>query len=92
MAAGSQSPGASLSPPLPLQNPLSSDNASSFCSTVDYKPPEPEQEEVAEEAEESNEPEECFTEGEEPSGAGHPVGKGLLPKQCLQRNLLQTHP
>uniref|UniRef100_A0A8V5H3C6 Sodium channel protein n=1 Tax=Melopsittacus undulatus TaxID=13146 RepID=A0A8V5H3C6_MELUD len=53
---------ASLSPPLPLQNPLSSDNASSFCSTVDYKPPEPEQEEVAEEAEESNEPEECFTE------------------------------
>uniref|UniRef100_A0A672UPC9 Sodium channel protein n=1 Tax=Strigops habroptila TaxID=2489341 RepID=A0A672UPC9_STRHB len=51
-----------LSPPLPLQNPLSSDNASSFCSTVDYKPPEPEEEEVAEEAEESNEPEECFTE------------------------------
>ncbi|KAM9520453.1 sodium channel protein type 4 subunit alpha isoform 1-T1 [Guaruba guarouba] len=44
------------------KNPLSSDNASSFCSTVDYKPPEPEQEEVAEEAEESNEPEECFTE------------------------------
>ncbi|XP_030364637.1 sodium channel protein type 4 subunit alpha [Strigops habroptila] len=44
------------------KNPLSSDNASSFCSTVDYKPPEPEEEEVAEEAEESNEPEECFTE------------------------------
>ncbi|KAM4645454.1 sodium channel protein type 4 subunit alpha [Amazona ochrocephala] len=44
------------------KNPLSSDNASSFCSTVDYKPPEPEQEEVAEEAEESSEPEECFTE------------------------------
>lgn len=50
--------------PLLLQNPLSSDNASSLCSTVDYKPPLPEEEEVAEEAEESNEPEECFTEGE----------------------------
>uniref|UniRef100_A0A8V0ZVT0 Sodium channel protein n=1 Tax=Gallus gallus TaxID=9031 RepID=A0A8V0ZVT0_CHICK len=49
--------------PLLLQNPLSSDNASSLCSTVDYKPPLPEEEEVAEEAEESNEPEECFTEG-----------------------------
>uniref|UniRef100_A0A8C2UAQ2 Sodium channel protein n=1 Tax=Coturnix japonica TaxID=93934 RepID=A0A8C2UAQ2_COTJA len=46
-----------------LLNPLSSDNASSLCSTVDYKPPQPEEEEVAEEAEESNEPEECFTEG-----------------------------
>ncbi|NWI76070.1 SCN2A protein, partial [Dryoscopus gambensis] len=45
------------------KNPLSSDNASSVCSTVDYKPPAPEEEEVAEEAEESNEPEECFTEG-----------------------------
>ncbi|XP_015741030.1 sodium channel protein type 4 subunit alpha [Coturnix japonica] len=45
------------------KNPLSSDNASSLCSTVDYKPPQPEEEEVAEEAEESNEPEECFTEG-----------------------------
>uniref|UniRef100_A0A8C8B4I9 Sodium channel protein n=1 Tax=Otus sunia TaxID=257818 RepID=A0A8C8B4I9_9STRI len=47
---------------LPLQNPLSSDNASSLCSTVDYKPPPPEEEEVAEEAEASNEPEDCFTE------------------------------
>uniref|UniRef100_A0A8C9N7I5 Sodium channel protein n=1 Tax=Serinus canaria TaxID=9135 RepID=A0A8C9N7I5_SERCA len=46
-----------------LVNPLCSDNASSVCSTVDYKPPAPEEEEVAEEAEESNEPEECFTEG-----------------------------
>uniref|UniRef100_A0A8C3GP08 Sodium channel protein n=1 Tax=Cairina moschata TaxID=8855 RepID=A0A8C3GP08_CAIMO len=45
-----------------LQNPLSSDNASSLCSTVDYKPPPPEEEAVAEEAEDSNEPEECFTE------------------------------
>ncbi|KAM9215118.1 sodium channel protein type 4 subunit alpha [Leptosomus discolor] len=44
------------------KNPLSSDNASSLCSTVDYKPPPPEEEEVAEEAEDSNEPEECFTE------------------------------
>uniref|UniRef100_A0A8C3CPE4 Sodium channel protein n=1 Tax=Cairina moschata TaxID=8855 RepID=A0A8C3CPE4_CAIMO len=45
-----------------LVNPLSSDNASSLCSTVDYKPPPPEEEAVAEEAEDSNEPEECFTE------------------------------
>ncbi|XP_009642504.1 sodium channel protein type 4 subunit alpha [Egretta garzetta] len=45
------------------KNPLSSDNASSLCSTVDYKPPLPAEEEVAEEAEDSNEPEECFTEG-----------------------------
>ncbi|KAM6107906.1 sodium channel protein type 4 subunit alpha [Pterocles gutturalis] len=45
------------------KNPLSSDNASSLCSTVDYKPPLPVEEEVAEEAEDSNEPEECFTEG-----------------------------
>nr|XP_010298392.1 PREDICTED: sodium channel protein type 4 subunit alpha [Balearica regulorum gibbericeps] len=44
------------------KNPLSSDNASSLCSTVDYKPPLPVEEEVAEEAEDSNEPEECFTE------------------------------
>ncbi|XP_074783137.1 sodium channel protein type 4 subunit alpha [Athene noctua] len=44
------------------KNPLSSDNASSLCSTVDYKPPPPEEEEVAEEAEASNEPEDCFTE------------------------------
>uniref|UniRef100_A0A669Q449 Sodium channel protein n=1 Tax=Phasianus colchicus TaxID=9054 RepID=A0A669Q449_PHACC len=44
-------------------NPLSSDNTSSLCSTVDYKPPLPQEEEVAEEAEESNEPEDCFTEG-----------------------------
>ncbi|XP_068274829.1 sodium channel protein type 4 subunit alpha isoform X2 [Nyctibius grandis] len=42
--------------------PLSSDNASSLCSTVDYKPPLPVEEEVAEEAEDSKEPEECFTE------------------------------
>uniref|UniRef100_A0A669PXU5 Sodium channel protein n=1 Tax=Phasianus colchicus TaxID=9054 RepID=A0A669PXU5_PHACC len=52
-----------LNPPLLLQNPLSSDNTSSLCSTVDYKPPLPQEEEVAEEAEESNEPEDCFTEG-----------------------------
>uniref|UniRef100_A0A8B9ZHS4 Sodium channel protein n=2 Tax=Anatinae TaxID=2068716 RepID=A0A8B9ZHS4_ANAPL len=55
-----------------LQNPLSSDNASSLCSTVDYKPPPPEEEAVAEEAEESNEPEECFTEGEGSSRARFP--------------------
>uniref|UniRef100_A0A8C3KT32 Sodium channel protein n=1 Tax=Calidris pygmaea TaxID=425635 RepID=A0A8C3KT32_9CHAR len=52
----------SLNPPLPLQIPLPNDNASSVCSTVDYKPPAPVEEEVAEEAEDSNEPEECFTE------------------------------
>ncbi|XP_069642839.1 sodium channel protein type 4 subunit alpha isoform X2 [Haliaeetus albicilla] len=44
------------------KNPLSSDNASSLCSTVDYKPPPPVEEEVAEEAEDSKDPEECFTE------------------------------
>nr|XP_009683652.1 PREDICTED: sodium channel protein type 4 subunit alpha [Struthio camelus australis] len=44
------------------KNPLSSDSASSLCSTIDYKPPLPVEEEVAEEAEGSNEPEECFTE------------------------------
>uniref|UniRef100_A0A8B9TCP9 Sodium channel protein n=1 Tax=Anas platyrhynchos TaxID=8839 RepID=A0A8B9TCP9_ANAPL len=54
------------------KNPLSSDNASSLCSTVDYKPPPPEEEAVAEEAEESNEPEECFTEGEGSSRARFP--------------------
>uniref|UniRef100_A0A8D2LN69 Sodium channel protein n=1 Tax=Varanus komodoensis TaxID=61221 RepID=A0A8D2LN69_VARKO len=37
---------------------------SSICSTVDYKPPDPvEEEAVAEEAAENDEPEECFTEG-----------------------------
>lgn len=75
MAGGSHIPSAgqpSLNPPLPLQNPLSSDNASSLCSTVDYKPPLPVEEEVAEEAEDSNEPEECFTEGEGPSRVGNP--------------------
>ncbi|XP_054080502.1 sodium channel protein type 4 subunit alpha [Rissa tridactyla] len=45
-----------------IKKPLPGDNASSLCSTVDYKPPQPEEEEVAEEAEDSNEPEECFTE------------------------------
>lgn len=59
-----------------LQNPLSSDNASSLCSTVDYKPPPPEEEAVAEEAEESSEPEECFTEGEGSSRARQPVERG----------------
>uniref|UniRef100_A0A8B9SFU0 Sodium channel protein n=1 Tax=Apteryx owenii TaxID=8824 RepID=A0A8B9SFU0_APTOW len=61
VAAGAW-PALRLPLPCPLQNPLSSDNASSLCSTVDYKPPLPVEEEVAEEAEDSNEPEECFTE------------------------------
>ncbi|XP_074018778.1 sodium channel protein type 4 subunit alpha [Numenius arquata] len=45
-----------------IKIPLPNDNTSSVCSTVDYKPPPPVEEEVAEEAEDSNEPEECFTE------------------------------
>lgn len=40
-------------------------------STVDYKPPVAEVEEVVEEATEGTEPENCFTEGKRPSG--HPV-------------------
>uniref|UniRef100_A0A669Q454 Sodium channel protein n=1 Tax=Phasianus colchicus TaxID=9054 RepID=A0A669Q454_PHACC len=47
----------------PQHGPNLGDNTSSLCSTVDYKPPLPQEEEVAEEAEESNEPEDCFTEG-----------------------------
>lgn len=84
MARGRGSPGASLlqpslTLPRPLQNPLTSDNASSLCSTVDYKPPLPAEEEVAEEAEESNEPEECFTEGEGPTVEGEVGLGGPLP-------------
>ncbi|XP_067326192.1 sodium channel protein type 4 subunit alpha [Anolis sagrei] len=42
---------------------LSDGTESSICSTVDYKPPDPMEEEVvAEEAVENDEPEECFTE------------------------------
>ncbi|XP_066483214.1 sodium channel protein type 4 subunit alpha isoform X2 [Tiliqua scincoides] len=45
------------------KKPLSDGTESSICSTVDYKPPDPEeQEQAAEEVEEAEEPEECFTE------------------------------
>ncbi|KAF7236565.1 Sodium channel protein type 4 subunit alpha [Varanus komodoensis] len=46
------------------KKPLADGTESSICSTVDYKPPDPvEEEAVAEEAAENDEPEECFTEG-----------------------------
>ncbi|KAM9296286.1 sodium channel protein type 4 subunit alpha [Gastrophryne carolinensis] len=38
------------------------DDGSSICSTIDYKPPEPEEEEEAMEHKEEDGPEECFTE------------------------------
>ncbi|KAM9112845.1 sodium channel protein type 4 subunit alpha-like [Pangshura tecta] len=44
------------------KKPLSSSNTSSMCSTVDYKAPEVEAEEAADEAAEGRGPEECFTE------------------------------
>ncbi|XP_033025397.1 sodium channel protein type 4 subunit alpha-like [Lacerta agilis] len=45
------------------KKPLSDGTESSICSTVDYKPPDPEEAvAVAEEAAEHDEPEECFTE------------------------------
>ncbi|CAI5789883.1 channel type 4 subunit alpha-like [Podarcis lilfordi] len=45
------------------KKPLSDGTESSICSTVDYKPPDPEEEvAVAEEDAENDEPEECFTE------------------------------
>uniref|UniRef100_A0A8C4VW04 Sodium channel protein n=1 Tax=Gopherus evgoodei TaxID=1825980 RepID=A0A8C4VW04_9SAUR len=44
------------------KKPLSSDSTSSMCSTVDYKAPEVEAEEAADQAAESQGPEECFTE------------------------------
>ncbi|XP_062988965.1 sodium channel protein type 4 subunit alpha isoform X2 [Elgaria multicarinata webbii] len=47
-----------------IKKPLSDGTESSICSTVDYKPPDPmEEEAVAEEAAENEEPQECFTEG-----------------------------
>lgn len=49
----------------PLQKPLQPlDGNSSVCSTADYKPPEEDPEEQAEESPEGEQPEECFTEGE----------------------------
>uniref|UniRef100_A0A8C4M6U0 Sodium channel protein n=1 Tax=Equus asinus asinus TaxID=83772 RepID=A0A8C4M6U0_EQUAS len=47
----------------PLQKPLQPlDGNSSVCSTADYKPPEEDPEEQAEENPEGEQPEECFTE------------------------------
>lgn len=60
---GTQESHALWSPQKPLQ-PLYDGN-SSVCSTVDYKPPEENPEEQAEENPEGELPEECFTEGED---------------------------
>lgn len=51
----------------PPQKPLQPfyDGNSSVCSTADYKPPEEDPEEQAEENPEGELPEECFTEGED---------------------------
>lgn len=53
-------------PPQPL------DGNSSVCSTADYKPPEEDPEEQAEENPEGEQPEECFTEGEGKPTCMHP--------------------
>lgn len=52
--------------PWPPQNPPRPlyDGNSSVCSTADYKPPEDDPEEQAEENPDGEQPEECFTEGE----------------------------
>uniref|UniRef100_A0A8D0H470 Sodium channel protein n=1 Tax=Sphenodon punctatus TaxID=8508 RepID=A0A8D0H470_SPHPU len=52
----------SLCFPCSPQKPMHYGSTSSLCSTVDYKPPEPEVEAVAEEAMAEEEPDECFTE------------------------------
>lgn len=57
----------------PLQKPPQPlDGNSSVCSTADYKPPEEDPEEQAEENPEGEQPEECFTEGEGKSMCMHP--------------------
>uniref|UniRef100_A0A8C3FSJ9 Sodium channel protein n=1 Tax=Chrysemys picta bellii TaxID=8478 RepID=A0A8C3FSJ9_CHRPI len=48
--------------PCSPQKPLSGGSTSSMCSTVDYKAPELEAEEAADEAADGQGPEECFTE------------------------------
>lgn len=49
----------------PPQKPLQPlDGNSSVCSTADYKPPEDDPEEQAEDNPDGEQPEECFTEGE----------------------------
>lgn len=59
----------------PPQKPLQPlDGNSSVCSTADYKPPEDDPEEQAEENPEGEQPEECFTEGEgQPAGVPPPA-------------------
>ena len=57
----------------PLQQPPQPlDGNSSVCSTADYKPPEEDPEEQAEENPEGGQPEECFTEGEDKPVCMHP--------------------
>lgn len=56
----SHAPWSPQKPPQPLF-----DGNSSVCSTADYKPPEEDPEEQAEESPEGELPEECFTEGED---------------------------
>lgn len=64
----------------PLQKPLQPlDGNSSVCSTADYKPPEDDPEEQAEENPDGEQPEECFTEGE-----GQPAGMPPPARQTLE--------
>lgn len=80
---GTQESHALWSPQKPLQ-PLYDGN-SSVCSTADYKPPEEDPEEQAEENPEGEQPEECFTEGKDaPTGQPHTQARGELRKRgCL---------
>ena len=63
----------------PPQKPLQPlDGNSSVCSTADYKPPEDDPEEQAEENPDGEQPEECFTEGEgQPAGVSPPARQAL---------------
>lgn len=64
----------------PPQKPLQPlDGNSSVCSTADYKPPEDDPEEQAEENPDGEQPEECFTEGE-----GQPAGMPPPARQTLE--------
>ena len=63
----------------PPQKPLQPlDGTSSVCSTADYKPPEDDPEEQAEENPDGEQPEECFTEGEgQPTRVSPPARQAL---------------
>lgn len=65
----------------PLQKPLQPlyDGNSSVCSTADYKPPEEDPEEQAEENPEGEQPEECFTEGKDVPEGSTLTWPGQLP-------------